>query len=123
MTLTIEAEAVPLRADASGVLRVGGTRVTLDTVVGVWQEGATPEEIIQNYSSLDLDDVYATITYYLRHRTEVDEYLARGRDEAARARTENEARSPQSGLRERLLARRATQPPGERKTRESPARE
>jgi len=35
--------------DSHGVLRVGGTRVTLDTVIAVFKEGATPEEIVYRY--------------------------------------------------------------------------
>ncbi len=33
MALTISPEVIPLRADSDGVIRVGGTRVTLDTVI------------------------------------------------------------------------------------------
>ncbi len=54
MTLSIAAEPVPLNAGEDGVIRVAGTRVTLDTVVTAFQQGATPEEIVQQYDSLDL---------------------------------------------------------------------
>ena len=43
MALTIEPAPVPLRTDADGVVRVGRTRVTLDTVVAAFEEGATAE--------------------------------------------------------------------------------
>jgi uncharacterized protein (DUF433 family) len=106
VTLTIAAEPVPLRLDAHGVVRVGGTRVNPDTVLAAFLDGATAEVIVQQYSTLDLGDVYAAVAYYLRHRPEVDAYLEeRGRlREAVRA--ENEARFDPRGLRERLLARR-----------------
>jgi uncharacterized protein (DUF433 family) len=91
---------------ADGVVRVGGTRVTLDTVVEAFGEGATPEEIVQQYPSLDLADVYAAISYYLRHRAEVEDYLRARRQQREDVRRENKARSPQAGIRERLTSRR-----------------
>jgi uncharacterized protein (DUF433 family) len=101
----IIADPVPLTADADGVIRVGGTRVTLDTVVAAFREGTPAETIADQYPSLELADVYATIAYYLRHRTEVENYLARAREQAERVRRENEARFPPDGVRARLLAR------------------
>lgn len=51
--------------------RVGGTRVTLDTLVAAFEQGATTEEIAQQYPSPGLADVYSVIGYYLRRRDEV----------------------------------------------------
>ena len=48
-SLVIAAEPIPLEADSDGVVRVGGTRVTLGTVVAAFQEGATAEEIVFQY--------------------------------------------------------------------------
>ena len=107
--MSILPEPVPLSTDADGVIRIGGTRVTLDTVVAAFREGATAETIAEQYPSLWLDQVYTVIGYYLRHQDEVNEYLERRRQEAARVRQENEARFPQIGIRDRLLARRASQ--------------
>lgn len=56
--------------------------------------------------TLGLADVYAVITYYLRHRSDVDAYLQERRARGQAIRREIEAHSPQTGLRERLLARR-----------------
>ncbi|MEW6365918.1 MAG: DUF433 domain-containing protein [Acidobacteriota bacterium] len=108
MIVTIAAEVVPLREEA-GVIRVAGTRVTLDTVISVFNAGATPEEIAQRYPTLQLADVYAVIGYYLHHRSEVDTYLHERERQADAIQKENEARFNPSGLRERLLARRAAQ--------------
>ena len=106
MTLTITTETVPLVTDADGVIRVGKTRVTLDTVITAFLEGATAEEITYQYPSLDLADVYSVIAYYLRQRAEVDAYLQRRRKQAEKVREQNETRFDPSGIRERLLARR-----------------
>lgn len=99
-------ERVPIHTDADGVVRVAGTRVTLDTIVGAFDAGATAEEIAQQYSSVPLPDIYSVITYYLRHKPEVCAYLTKREEQAALVRTEVEQRFPSSGLRERLLARR-----------------
>lgn len=98
-------EPIPLSTDANGVIRVAETRVTLETVVGAFETGATPEEIAQDFPVLRLDDIYAVITYYLRHRQEVEAYLQRRGAQAEQIRREIESHSPQAGLRERLLAR------------------
>jgi uncharacterized protein (DUF433 family) len=105
MSLMVSPEPVPLEADRDGVMRVGGTRVTLDTVVAVFSEGATAEEIVQQYTSLRLADVYAVIGYYLRHQKEVDDYLRQRQQQAAEVRRSNEARFDPAGVRDRLLAR------------------
>lgn len=98
-------EPIPLATDANGVIRVAGTRVTLDTVIDTFMTGASPEEIAEDFPVLRLDDVYAVLTYYLRHRVEVDTYLRERRARAEGIRREIEAHSPQTGLRDRLLAR------------------
>jgi uncharacterized protein (DUF433 family) len=106
MNATNVIEHVPIHTDTDGVVRVAGTRVTLDTVVGAFDAGATAEEIAQQYSSVPLVDIYSVITYYLRHRAEVDVYLCGRAAQAERVREDVERRFPSAGLRERLLARR-----------------
>ncbi len=105
MTLAAEAEPIPLETTEDGVIRVGGTRVPLETIVQVFNSGATPEEVVQDFPVLRLDDVYAVITYCLRHRDEVEAYLQTRRVQAEEVRRKVEARFSQTGLRERLLAR------------------
>ena len=105
VTLLIAAEPIPLETDADGVVRVGGTRVTLDTVVAAFKEGATAEEIVYQYPSLNLTDVYFVIAYYLQRRPDVEAYLRWRQRQANEAREQNEARFDPHGIRERLLAR------------------
>ncbi|HEV7904841.1 MAG TPA: DUF433 domain-containing protein [Pyrinomonadaceae bacterium] len=106
--LSLQSKPVPLITDEQDVLRVGDTRVSLDTVIFAFKQGATPEEIVVDYSTLDLSDVYAVITYYLQNQTEVEAYLQRRQAQRDEVRREAETRFPQAGLRERLLARRRT---------------
>ena len=107
MPLTITAEAAPLATDSDGVIRIRGSRVTLDTVVSAFSEGATAEEIVQQYPSLALADVYAVLGYYLHRKDEVDAYLRGRKANAGQVRRQNEARFSPKGVRERLLARRS----------------
>ena len=63
MTFAISAEPVPLQADPDGVVRVGNTRVTLETVIGAFLDGASAEEIAYQYRPLDFADIYAVIAH------------------------------------------------------------
>ena len=106
MTLAIVAESAPLKANENGVILVGKTRVTLDTVVDVFNQGATAEEVVYRYPSLNLADVYATIAFYPNHQLEVEAYLQQRRRRSQEIRETNQARFDPQGLRDRLLARR-----------------
>ena len=75
MPFSIEPESIPLEIDANGVIRAGGTRITLDAIVAAFGQRATAEEITYQYPSLHLADFYAVITYYLRRRAAVESYL------------------------------------------------
>jgi uncharacterized protein (DUF433 family) len=106
MSLMISTDLPPLAKDADGLIRVGGTRVSLDSVVLAFLDGSTPEEIIQQYPSLDLADAYAAVTYYLNHRPEVEGYLRQRKTQRKEIRAEVEARFNPDGIRDRLLSRR-----------------
>jgi uncharacterized protein (DUF433 family) len=110
VALLIAAEPIPLEVDTSGTVRVGGTRLTLETVVAAFKRGEKPEEISAGFPGVKLADLYAVITYCLRHPAEVDEYLQAQEAKAVGIRRKIEVRQgDQRGLRERLLARRAHQ--------------
>lgn len=98
-------ETVPIRIDADGVWRVGNTRVTVDTIVAAYNEGAAAEEIACQYSSVSLADVYSIISFYLHRQSEVEIYLERRNKQAEKVREENEARFNTVGIRQRLLIR------------------
>jgi uncharacterized protein (DUF433 family) len=99
-------EPIPLVFSPDGLMRVRGTRVTLETVWTAFAEGATAEEIAQRYPSISLADVYQVIGYCLRHSSELETYLARRRQQTSEIKTANESRWPPVGIRDRLLARR-----------------
>ena len=95
----------PLNTNPEGVVLVGSTRVPLDTVVGAFKLGASAEQIVEQYPSLALEDVYLVIAYYLRNTELVEQYLSERSDFREAVREENLRRFNSDGLRDRLLAR------------------
>jgi uncharacterized protein (DUF433 family) len=106
--LTVEARPVPLTQDQTGRWRVTGTRIPLERIVECYQEGMTPEGIVEDFDTLRLADVYAVISYYLDHKEEVEEYIrlwdARAQEVEQMIKA---AQPPRPGFKEELLARRA----------------
>ncbi len=96
---------IPLSTDADGAIRVRGTRVLLDVIIVAFQDGATPEDIVQKFPSVALPDAYLIIAHYLTHTAEIDAYLSQRQTEAARLQSAIEARFNPVGIRARLLAR------------------
>ena len=101
----IQPEPVPLVQDQAGRLMVPGTRISLDVLVAAFKRGDSPEAIHDNHENVALADVYAILSYYLRHRAEVEEYLAQQDREGAEIQARIEATYPPEGLRAKLLAR------------------
>ena len=106
MSVIVSTSEIVLEKDDAGTLYLSKTRVPLDTVVFAFNEGATAEEIVWRYPTLDLPQVYAAINYYLQNRAAVENYLQERAEQHAEIKTEAEARFNPKGIRERLLARR-----------------
>ena len=75
----------PYVEERSGGLYVGGTRVSLDSVVIAFQHGASPEKILHSFPTLKLSQVYGVIAYYLENEPAVSEYIAEGEREFERS--------------------------------------
>ena len=105
-------EGVPLVDRCEGptgtirTIRVIGSRITLDTLVHIFQRGDTLEEIAEGFPTLSLDQIKAVISWYLTHQQEADEYLEVRDAIAERLRQEIQSRPENIGLREKLLRRR-----------------
>ncbi|MGE3807060.1 MAG: DUF433 domain-containing protein [Gemmataceae bacterium] len=59
-------------------IRLKGHRIDIDQVIDAFNEGKSAERIRQRFPTLSLEEVYATITYYLHNKTEMDAYIERG---------------------------------------------
>ena len=61
-----------------GQYLVGGTRVSLDSLVYLFREGLSVESMVDSYPALTLEQVHGALAFYLRNQKEVDAYLAEG---------------------------------------------
>lgn len=62
-------------------IRIKGSRIGIEHILEDYLAGESPERIYQAYRhSLSLEEIYATITYYLHNRAKVEEYLKRGNE-------------------------------------------
>ena len=66
-----------VRVDEHGTMRIGNSRVMLDSIVAGFEQGHSPEILQQQYPALSLEEVYGAIIYYLAHTDEVHAYLKR----------------------------------------------
>ena len=97
---------VPLRVEEDGGIRIGSTRVHLDTVITAHRMGDSAEAIAESYPSLKLSEVHAVLAWCLAHPAEIDAYIARRENEAQEIRRKIEERQgPMEGLRAKLEAR------------------
>ena len=65
-------------AKSGGVYRVGGTRVSLDSLIYLFREGMSAESMVESYPALTLEEVHGALAFYLANQMEIDEYLAEG---------------------------------------------
>ena len=97
----------PLHQDATGTVRVIGSRVTLDTLVAAFNRGATAEQIQDSFPSLSLKQIYGAIAYYLDRQDEIEAYLKERQREAEEIRQQVESQPQYRQFREKIRRRRA----------------
>ncbi len=56
-------------------IRVKDTRIGIETIIEDYNQGASPEEIVFRYSTLSLEQIHATILYYLVNKADVERYI------------------------------------------------
>jgi uncharacterized protein (DUF433 family) len=105
MGFELAALSNPLRIDSDGVVRIGKTRVLLVIVVNAFKMGQSAEEIADSYPSVTLAEVYATISYYLEHRPEVDAYVEDYEEAGREMRKKIESQPGYANLQQKLLDR------------------
>lgn len=89
-------------------IRVKGTRIGIEIILDDYLQGSSPEEIAARYRSLSLEQVYATITYYLHNQAKIEAYLEAWRQYTEQAEWEYDRNPPEFvlRLRERLQRQR-----------------
>lgn len=100
----LKSDPLPLARDTAGVIRIGGTRVSLESLVVSYEAGASIQDLAEAFPDLSLYDIHSTIAYYLKHREEVQEYIGTRRRvaEATEARLREEF--PEAYRRVRMAA-------------------
>lgn len=83
-------------------IRIKGTRVGIETVLEDYLDGTSPEEIAVRYRTLTLEQVYATITFYLQRQAVIEQYLERWRSYAEAA-WQAQQRNPSPALKRLLI--------------------
>jgi len=72
-------------------IRLKGSRIGIESILYEYLYRAQSMEAIQEmFPSLALEQVYATVLYYLRNKQSVDQYLARWLEFSRRARAEQD---------------------------------
>jgi uncharacterized protein (DUF433 family) len=93
---TVFTERIPLVENEAGDILLEGSRVFLEHIVEAFQHGKHPEDIQQSFPGISLADIYAVIAYYLRHRDEVERYMARQNERAAQAMVDAQPYAPKA---------------------------
>jgi len=96
----------PLTYEEDGTIRIQGSRVTLDSILHAFQQGATAEQIQDSSPSVTLRDVYRMISYCLEKREQVDVYLNEQTQSAQELRRFLESRPAVISFREKIRTRR-----------------
>lgn len=110
--MTLETtQTVPLTLSEDGSIRVKGTRLLIDMVIGAYKSGECPEEIFDSFPSKEytIADIYSIIAYYLTHKPKLEKYLTEREREAEEIRKQIESlpnyKEKRNQLRKMLIAR------------------
>jgi len=106
MEFSITTNPPPFVNDSKGIIRIGGTRVTLDTIINTFKNGSTCEEIVYQFPVLKLADVYSAISYYLNNQEKIESYLEERHRIASTIQNEIQSHFDINKIRERLSKRR-----------------
>ncbi len=94
-----------------GQYLVGGTRVSLDSLVYLFREGISAESMVDSYPALTLEQVHGALAFYLGTQNEIDAYLAEGQ-RTAESQHEQSRRTNSELIARLQRARHASQIPG-----------
>lgn len=103
--LQFQTTTPPFRWDEVEGIRIGQSRVTLDSLLASYHNGFTPEEIAVQYPVLNLADIYGAIAYYLSHPQQIGAYLEQRQQAAQQHRQQLTQDHNLNDLKKRLLTR------------------
>jgi uncharacterized protein (DUF433 family) len=79
----------------NGAYRIAGTRISLDSIVYAYKRGELPEQIVQSFPLLTLEQVHGAIAFYLSNSEMIDEYLEQGEIEFEKKSREWQTKNPE----------------------------
>ena len=85
----------PYIEERDGGLYISGSHVSLDSVAIRFQQGASPEKIVQSFPTLKLSQVYAAIAYCLENEETISEYIAEGELDLERSQVQLSQTNPE----------------------------
>lgn len=110
MSLTLGSERIPLLRDADGTIRIGNTRVTLESVAYAFEEGDSAESIQEAFPNLSLSDIYLVLGYCLKYPKQLADYLSQQNQFNENARKQDESRFQAENVKARLFRRSSRRP-------------
>lgn len=95
-------------------IRIKGSRIGVEHIIEPYLQGESPERIWQGYRhTLTLEEVYATITWFLHNRVRVEEYLKRGKEIAEFFRRQQQQKEPPEAIKRARAAKAQRQATGQ----------
>src|SRR5437016_6121955 len=86
-------------------IRIKGTRIGIESVLYAYiHRGQSAEQIAKRYHTVKLEQVYATILYYLHNKEKVSDYIAAWLEFGRKGREEQEKDPQFQRVRERMIA-------------------
>ncbi len=107
MTELKPTQLVPLTLGEDGTIRITGSRVALESILGEFKRGATAEQIQEDFPSLTMREIYGAIAYYLENGESIENYLHQQKEAGKATRQFIESRQDLTDLRKRIQERRA----------------
>lgn len=85
MPTTLDVTLVRTPDICGGSLRIDGTRMSVNQIVTLHNQGLTAEQIVEQYPHRTLREIYGVLAWYYEHKAEFDDELAAeaAADEAA----------------------------------------
>ena len=76
MPTAIETNLIRTPGVCGGRLRIDGTRMTVNQIVTLHNEGQSAEGIVEQYPQRTLSEIYAVLAWYYAHKADFDRELA-----------------------------------------------
>ena len=76
MPTTLDVTLVRTPEICGGRLRIDGTRMTVNQIVTLHQQGLSAQQIVEQYPQRTLSEIYGVLAWYHEHKHEFDDELA-----------------------------------------------